>query len=51
MLAHGIFIPKEVKTSFAPLCHKKTSWYSPGGLYGVEDRVRTGDLWNHNPAL
>ncbi len=21
------------------------------GLKWVEDRVRTGDLWNHNPAL
>ena len=23
----------------------------PGEECGVEDRVRTGDLWNHNPAL
>ncbi len=21
------------------------------GEFGVEDRGRTGDLWNHNPAL
>ena len=30
----------------------KTALLSQGGfVYRVEDRVRTGDLWNHNPAL
>ena len=50
MLTHGFLTkkgPKQVLSFF----HKKTPGFSTGGLYGVEDRVRTGDLWNHNPAL
>src|SRR5690606_3055788 len=34
-------------------CEQKKSEAEGLGVYcfGVEDRVRTGDLWSHNPAL